>query len=138
MSPRKAASGKSGQSGETATCPWCSATVPIEATTCPSCGASLRDAAEGDILGVTQVDTAAVARAKRIRSPRNIAAFLGVGDGPDEDEPSGKVEPPTDEVRQEMLRLELAALDAEIEAKSKEALAQQALPLDDDAKAEPG
>lgn len=134
MSPRKAASR---QSGETSTCPWCSATVPVEAVTCPSCGASLRDAAEGDILGVTQVDPAAVARAKPIRSPRNIAAFLGVGDGPLEDEPIGKVEPPSDEVRQEMLRLELAALDAEIEAKSKEALAQQAL-LEDDAKSEPG
>lgn len=132
MSPRKAAS------GQTSPCPWCSAAVPVEATTCPSCGASLRDAAEGDILGVTQVDPAAVIRAKAIPSPRNIAAFLGVGDGPIDDEPSGKVEPPSDEVRQEMLRLELAALDAEIEARSKEAAAQQALPLDDDAKAEPG
>lgn len=133
MSPRTTAS------GETATCPWCSATVPVEVTTCPSCGASLRDAVEGDILGVTQVDPAAVARAKRVRSPRNIAAFLGVGDGPAEEEPIGKVEPPSDEVRREMLRLELAALDAEIEAKSKEAAAQQALPAIDDApKANPG
>lgn len=123
--------------GETSTCPWCSATVPAEATTCPSCGASLRDAAEGDILGVTQVDPAAAARARRIRSPRAIAAFLGVGDGPIEDEPVGKVEPPSDEVLQEMLRLELAALDAEIEAKSKEAAAQQALPAMDDSKAKP-
>ena len=132
MSPRKAAS------GETATCAWCSATVPVEAATCPNCGASLRDGAEGDILGVTQVDPAAVSRAKRIRSARNIAAFLGVGDGPDEDEPIGKVEPPSDEVRQEMLRLELAAIDAEIEAKSREAAARQAPPLDDAPKAEPG
>jgi RNA polymerase subunit RPABC4/transcription elongation factor Spt4 len=132
MSPRKAAA-----SGETATCPWCSATVPVEATTCPSCGASLRDAVDGDILGVTQVDPAAVAKAKRVRSPRDIAAFLGVGDGPPEEEPMGKVEPISDEVRQEMLRLKLAALDAEIEAKSKEAAAQQALPPDDDEKAKP-
>lgn len=132
MSARKAAA-----SGETATCPWCSATVPVEATTCPSCGATLRDAADGDILGVTQVDPAAVAKQKRIRSPRNIAAFLGVGDGPPEEEQIGKVEPISDEVRQEMLRLRLAALDAEIEAKSKEAAAQQALPPDDDQKAKP-
>ncbi len=131
MSARKAAS------GETAICPWCSATVPVEATTCPSCGASLRDAAEGDILGVTQVDPAAVTKARRVRTPRDIAAFLGVGDGPTEDEPIGKVEPPSDEVRQEMLRLELAALDAEIAAKSKEAAAQQALPDADAAKATP-
>jgi len=63
MSPAKKGS------GETTTCPWCSATVPVEATTCPSCGASLRDAAEGDIPGVTQLDPAAV-----IRTPSSTTA----------------------------------------------------------------
>lgn len=125
MSPAKKSSGTQG-SGETTTCPWCSATVPAEAATCPSCGASLRDAAEGDILGVTQVDPAAVIRTKRIRS-RNIAAFLGVGDGPDDEESTGKVEPPSDAVKREMLKLELAAIDAEIEAKAQAAAAQAAL-----------
>jgi RNA polymerase subunit RPABC4/transcription elongation factor Spt4 len=125
MSPAKKAIGTQ-PSGETTTCPWCSAVVPVAASTCPSCGASLRDAADGDILGVTQVDPAAVARTKRIRS-RNIAAFLGVGDGPDEEESTGKVEPPSDEVKREMLRLELAAIDAEIEAKRQEAAAQATL-----------
>lgn len=124
-------------SGETASCPWCSATVPVEAATCPSCGASLRDAAEGDILGVTQVDPAAVVRTKRIRT-RNFAAFLGVGDAPDEDESAGKVEPPTDAVRREMLRLELAAIEAELEAKTKEAEANLALPPDEPGAATPG
>jgi hypothetical protein len=113
-------------SGETTTCPWCSATVPMEAATCPSCGASLRDAADGDILGVTQVDPAAVVRTKHIRS-RNIAAFLGVGDGPDDEESTGKVEPPSEAVKREMLRLELAAIDAEIEAKAQAAAAQAAM-----------
>jgi hypothetical protein len=113
-------------SGETTTCPWCSATVPVEAAICPSCGASLRDAADGDILGVTQVDPAAVVRTKRIRS-RNIAAFLGVGDGPDDEESTGKVEPPSEEVKREMLRLELEAIDAEIEAKAQAAAAQATL-----------
>ena len=125
MSPAKKSSGAQG-SGETTTCPWCSATVPVEAPKCPSCGASLRDAAEGDILGVTQVDPAAVVRTKRIRS-RNIAAFLGVGDGPDDEESTGKVEPPSDAVKREMLKLELAAIDAEIEAKAQAAAAQAAL-----------
>ncbi|MEO5704915.1 MAG: hypothetical protein ABIR64_08015 [Candidatus Limnocylindrales bacterium] len=129
MSPAKSGS------GETTTCPWCSATVPVKATTCPSCGASLRDAADGDILGVTQVDPAAVIRTKRIRSV-NIAAFLGVGDGPDDEESTGKVEPPSEAVRREMLRLELAAIDAELEAKSKEIEAQRTIPLDEPAKAD--
>lgn len=124
-------------SGETATCPWCSATVPVEAVTCPSCGASLRDAAEGDILGVTQVDPAAIVRTKRVRRG-NIAAFLGVGDSSDEDDSGGKVEPPSDAVRREMLRLELAAIDAELEAKTQQAAAQQALPPDESDKAGPG
>lgn len=126
MSPVSRKSTSARASGETTTCPWCSATVPVEAATCPSCGASLRDAAEGDILGVTQVDPAAVVRAKRIRS-RNIAAFLGVGDDPDDEESTGKVEPPSDAVKREMLKLELAAIDAELEAKAKEAAAQAAL-----------
>lgn len=143
MSPAKKNASNANGNGETTTCPWCSATVPVEAVTCPSCGASLRDAAEGEILGVTQVDPAAVARTKRIKS-RNIAAFLGVSDDPaDEDESGGKVEPPSDEVRREMLRLELAAIDAELEAKAKEVEAQRALQPDGpgktgSGKAEPG
>ncbi|MEZ0241065.1 MAG: hypothetical protein ACAH65_09725 [Chloroflexota bacterium] len=131
MSPTKAKR----SSGETATCPWCSATVPVEASTCPSCGASLRDAAEGEVLGVTQVDPAAAARTKRIKT-RRLASWLGT-DAQDDDESVGKVEPPTDEVRQEMLRLELAAIDAEIEAKRTAAEAQRALALEDP-KAKPG
>jgi RNA polymerase subunit RPABC4/transcription elongation factor Spt4 len=123
-------------SAETTTCPWCSAAVPVEAATCPSCGASLREAAAGDILGVTQVDPAAISRSKGIRSAR-LAGWLG-GDQPIGDTLGGKVEPPSEEVRREMLRLELAAIDAELEAKAKEAAAQQALPPDDGAKAEPG
>lgn len=126
MSPARKKASATNQSGETTTCPWCSATVPVEAATCLSCGASLRDAADGDILGVTQVDPAAVVRTKRIRS-RNIAAFLGVGDGPDDEESTGKVEPPSDAVKREMLKLELAAIDAEIEAKAQAAAAQAAL-----------
>ncbi|MEO8273925.1 MAG: hypothetical protein ABI620_07650 [Chloroflexota bacterium] len=129
MSPPSRKSSGAKESGETSTCPWCSATVPVEAATCPSCGASLRDAAAGDILGVTQVDPAAVIRTKRIRS-RNIAAFLGVGDGPDDEESTGKVEPPSEAVKREMLRLELAAIDAELEAKAQAVAAQAAIESD--------
>lgn len=113
-------------SGEPTTCPWCSGAVPAEAATCPSCGASLRDAADGDVLGVTQVDPGAASRLKRMTSG-GIATFLGVSDGPTAEGPRGKVEPPSDEVRREMLRLELAAIDAELEAKAKELEAQRAV-----------
>jgi len=131
MSPAKKTS------AETTTCPWCSATVPVEAPSCPSCGASLRDAADGDVKGVTQVDPAAIVRTRQVKS-RNIAAFLGIGDAPDEDDSGGKVEPPSDEVRREMLRLRLAAIDAELEAKAKEVEAQRAMRADDLGKAAPG
>ena len=125
-------------SGETKVCPWCSATVPVEAQTCPSCGASLGDAPEGDLPGLTQIDPAAVTRTRRIKVPK-FAAFLGVVDGPDTELSTGKVEPPTEAVRREMLRLELAALKAELDMKSNQAAAQQALPSSDEpGKAEPG
>ena len=117
---------RSKRTGETTTCPWCSATVPLTAATCPSCGASLRDAADGDILGVTQVDPGAISRASRIK-PGRIASLLGaeaVDAGP---ELGGRVEPPSRQVREEMLRLELAALDAELEAKAAQAAAEREL-----------
>ena len=117
------------------TCPWCSSAVPVEATTCPSCGASLRDAVEGDVAGVTQIDLAAVAGIKRIKT-RRITSWL-TGDGDAEDETGGKVEPPSEEVRREMLRLKLAAIDAELEAKALQAAAQRDMPLDDATEPEP-
>jgi hypothetical protein len=129
MSPARKKSTGPKASGETMTCPWCSATVPVDAATCPSCGASLRDAVEGDVLGVTQIDPSAISRIRRVK-PRRITAWL-TGDQPDEEESGGKVEPPTEEVRREMLRLRLAAIDAEIEAKATQAAAQRDLPLDD-------
>lgn len=136
MSPaRKKAAGQK-VSGESTTCPWCSAAVPVEAATCPSCGASLHDAVEGDVLGVTQIDPAAVSRAKRIK-PRRITSWL-TGDSPSEEETGGKVEPPSEEVRREMLRLRLAAIDAEIEAKESQAAAQRDLALDDAAEPKSG
>jgi hypothetical protein len=124
-------------SGETITCPWCSATVPVEAAICPSCGAQLREAAEGDVLGVTQIDPSAVSRVRRVK-PRRLTSWL-TGDSPSEDEAGGKIEPPSPDVRREMLKLELAAIDAELEAKAAQAQANRTLPPDDAAApAEPG
>ena len=93
--------------------------MPVEASRCPSCGAALRDAADGDVLGVTQIDPAALVAA-RASSPGRIATWLGAeSDRPTTPSLAGKIEPPSDEVRAEMLRLELAAIDAEIEAKAQ-------------------
>jgi hypothetical protein len=115
---------------EPSTCPWCSASVPAAASTCPSCGASLKEAAEGDILGVTQVDPAAISRASRIK-PGRLATLLGAEKPDEPDDLGGRVEPPSKEVREEMLRLELAAIDAELEARATQAAANRELPPED-------
>jgi hypothetical protein len=110
--------------------------VPIEAVTCPSCGAQLREAAAGDVLGVTQIDLSAVSRTKRVK-PRRLTAWL-TGDAPaEEEEAGGKIEPLSDEVKSEMLRLELAAIEAELEAKATQAAANRDLPPEDAPEATP-
>jgi hypothetical protein len=139
--PKKASTstpGAAGTGGASATCPWCSASIPVAAATCPSCGAQLRDAVDGEVLGVTQIDPAAVSRAARIK-PGRIATWLGAERTDEPVDLGGKIEPPSREVREEMLRLELAAIDAEIEAKANQAAAERDLPLDDESepKAEP-
>jgi hypothetical protein len=130
MSPvRKRATPAKAEAAST-TCPWCSASVPAGAASCPSCGASLQDATSDDIAGVTQIDLAAVSKLARAK-PGRLATWLGAESTGDTSDLGGRVEPPSKEVREEMLRLELAALDAELEAKAKEAAAQRDMPIDD-------
>ena len=122
---------KKPSSGETATCPWCSAAVPAEASRCPSCGAALRDGVDDEVPGVTQVDLAATSRLARLKPPGRVAMWLGAERTTENSEISGRIEPPSEEVRKEMLRLELAAIDAEIETKQSLAEAQSKLGPDD-------
>ena len=118
---------------ESSSCPWCSAVVPTEAATCPSCGAALRDVVSDEVAGVTQVDLAATSRLARLKPPGRIAMWLGAERTTENPELSGRIEPPSEEVRKEMLRLELEAIDAEIEAKKTLAEAQSKLPPEDEA-----
>jgi hypothetical protein len=127
--PATETSPATGTSPATESCPWCSARVSATAATCPSCGASLREAADREILGVTQIDPGAVSRASRIK-PGRLATWLGADSTDDTANLGGNVEPPSREVREEMLRLELAAIDAEIEAKKQAAEAQKLVPDD--------
>jgi hypothetical protein len=141
MSPARkkpaAAGGETTSATEaTETCPWCSAKVSATDAKCPSCGASLRDAVEEDILGVTQIDPAAVSRASRIK-PGRLATLLGAEDTVVPNDLGGHVEPASKEVREEMLRLELAAIDAEIEARQQAAEAEKVLLDDESAEAKP-
>jgi hypothetical protein len=109
-----------------ARCPWCSAEVKGDPVNCPSCGAALREEASADIPGVTQLDPAPTASARP--APRS-RGFLGWLSGEYEPaEGAGErtsVSPPSDAVRAEMARLEMEAIQAEIDAAAAEAAAER-------------
>ncbi|HEX7950561.1 MAG TPA: hypothetical protein VF494_09450 [Candidatus Limnocylindrales bacterium] len=98
---------------------------------CPSCGANL--VAEGDpnVPGVTAIDAASLIRSKTAPQPRN--RLLSWISGESQADVPSKAEaqaiaPPDDEVRREILRLELEAhvanLQAEADAMRAEAVAE--------------
>ena len=105
------------------TCPWCSATLPsADAAACPSCGATLVGAggAEPVLPGVTAIDTEAILRA-RVEPPRQRNRLLSFLSGEvvvdtDAAASAGSLAPPPDEVRREMLRLQLDAERTRLEA----------------------
>jgi hypothetical protein len=102
-------------------CPWCSAQVTPETAVCPSCGAKLLDDdAPADIPGVTQIDPAATAPRPTPRSRGLIGWLSGDFETTESDSDRAGVEPPTDAVKQEMLRLEMEALKTELEAEAAE------------------
>lgn len=95
-------------------CPWCSASVPAGAETCPSCGAALVTTAEGGVPGLTAIDAEAVLRAKAPQKSRGgLLGFLSGETGDTVDAPTeaemASLAPPDTNVRIEMLRLELEA-----------------------------
>jgi hypothetical protein len=111
-------------------CPWCSAALPsADAESCPSCGAALKEPNAAAVPGVTQIDVDAIIKGRTpVQKPRGIIGWLA-GDYEAEAPgapPPGTLEPPDDAVRREMLRLELAALEAEILARQAEVVAEVA------------
>jgi hypothetical protein len=92
-----------------------------EATVCPSCGANL--VAEGDatVPGLTAIDAAALVRSKSTPQSRN--RLLSWISGESESDVPSKAEahavaPPDDDVRREILRLELEAQVANLQAET--------------------
>ena len=120
-------------------CPWCSAPLPDPTVErCPSCDAVLASAtAEGEIRGVTTLDPEAILRARtEVARPRNrILSFITGDVGADAGEPANpeSLAPPPDEVRREMLRLQLEAeradLTAETVALKADELVEKGIPL---------
>ncbi|HVL53907.1 MAG TPA: hypothetical protein VM344_06560, partial [Vitreimonas sp.] len=103
-------------------CPWCSAELPPEALeTCTWCGAKLAGEPDVPVPGVTALDAEAIVRAARTVAPQRRSRLLTWITGEDADDgdtvaPPGSVDPPAPEVRREMLRMELEAEVAELQA----------------------
>ncbi len=125
--------------GPNTRCPWCSASLPDPTVEkCPSCAATLVGApgSDGEIRGVTTLDTEAILRARAdIARPRSgILSFItgnsmsDTGSGPANPE---SLAPPAAEVRREMVRLQLEAeradLTAETVALKADVLAQRGI-----------
>ena len=112
-------------------CPWCSTPLGPDAVTCPSCGAALTGDEEPQVPGVTAVDQKlAATRQRPTKSPSRLMAWIA-GDSPDDIPSEGEsqaIAPPDLEVRREILRLELEAevakLQAETDAILSEAVAE--------------
>jgi hypothetical protein len=92
-------------------CPWCSTDIPVGASACPKCGALVEGAVAVDLPGLTTVDPDArllLPDEGLIPDAIDPAAMLDAGhDGTPASDPA--FDPPTDEVRREMLKMELEA-----------------------------
>jgi|SRR5687768_10132814 hypothetical protein len=116
--------------GEPSICPWCSATYTGEPETCPSCGAVLAvdPSTDPSLPGLTAIDTAALVRAKTPSPrPRNRIMSWISGEYPDESgspAEAGALAPPDLAVRREILRLELEAEVANLQAEADALLAE--------------
>lgn len=105
-------------------CPWCSALLPKGgAETCPRCGAQLVPDVDAQVPGVTTIDAEAIVRAAHQPIPQRRSRFLSwisgeYDPGNDEPAPVGSIAPPDPDVRREMLRLELEAEVANLQAEA--------------------
>ncbi len=111
-------------SGPVTTCQWCSAELPApDVERCPSCGATLTSATgtEPELPGLTALDPHAITGARSGARPRSrILSFLTGDMPPDSGGPldPSSVAPPSDAVRREMLRLQIDAERADLEAEA--------------------
>jgi hypothetical protein len=113
-----------GSESSASVCPWCSATYAGAPENCPSCGATLTGdpAMDPSLPGLTAIDAAAIIRAKEpVKRSRNRLLSWISGDYPDEGasaDEAGALAPPDLDVRREMLRLELEAEVANLQAEA--------------------
>ncbi len=105
-------------------CPWCSAILSsADDSRCPSCNAALRDTADKELPGVTSIDHEAILRSRMpVPKPSGFMGWLSGGyqDAPEPPPAPHTFSPPDTEVKREMLRMELAAIEARMEAQRAE------------------
>ncbi len=113
----------------TVICSWCSTEVADGVTVCPSCGANLVADGDPNVPGVTAVDAASIIRSKSASQPRSRLLSWISGeyqtDVPSRAEQQA-IAPPDLEVRREILRLELEAEVANLQAETDALLAEAA------------
>ncbi len=119
-------------------CPWCSAELPDpEAKTCPSCQANLVGEVDKQLPGLTAVDIEKLAY-RRAAPPKKsrimswISGDLDYEDATEPVAPPGSLDRPPIEVRREMLRLERAALIADLTAEAGSITADMVLAQETD------
>lgn len=116
-----------------ARCPWCSGALSDpDAKTCPTCGANLASEADAQLPGLTAIDLEKLAFRRTVAPRRNrlmswISGDLDYEDAADPVAPPGSLEPPPFEVRREMLRLEMAAMIADLTAEAGALAADEAV-----------
>ena len=122
------------EGGPTASiCPWCSASYTGDPENCPSCGATLTPDPTIDpaLPGLTAIDTAAIVRSKTpTTKPRNRLLSWISGEYPDEGvstKDAAALAPPDLAVKREILRLELEAEVANLQAEADAILAEAAV-----------
>ena len=107
-------------------CPWCSAAVVPGSPTCPSCGAILESEEDRDVPGLTAVDPGALRPEAKPAGRNRLLSWIS-GEYPD-DAPSASeaqaLAPPDAEVQREILRLELEAEVANLEAERDSLLSE--------------
>jgi hypothetical protein len=105
-------------------CPWCSAELPAnDVKTCPSCKANLTAETDAQVPGLTALDLERLAfrRATAPKKSRLMSWISGDSDYENASDPvaqPGSLDPPPFEVRREMLRIEMAALIADLTAEA--------------------
>ncbi|HEV8403082.1 MAG TPA: zinc ribbon domain-containing protein [Candidatus Limnocylindrales bacterium] len=111
-------------------CPWCSARLTPEAITCPSCGANLTSDEVRELPGVTAVDHEALRTIKKDPGRNRLLSWINgeyEPEGPSQVE-AGALQRPDPDVQREILRLELEAevanLQAEADARYAEAVVE--------------